>query len=57
MKLYKNTLIYSLEFLSKHPGKYYDPVELKRRIEQCISLYDCVTEDGRVSINTEEIEI
>ncbi len=57
MKVYKNTLIYSLDFLSKRPGHSYDPIELKRRIEQCISLYDCVAENGRVSINTEEIEI
>jgi len=57
MKVYKNKLVYTLEFLSSEKADVYEADSLKSRIQQCLSLYDCVKDNSKIELYSEKVEV
>lgn len=57
MRIYKNTLVYRLEFISTEDGLIYDLDAIRTRIEQCVNLYKTIGTDSKIDIMSEQVEI
>lgn len=57
MKVYKNKLVYTLEFLSAEKADIYEPEAMKDRIQQCLSMYNCVKDNAKIELYSEKVEV